>query len=166
MTKFDELNKIYTTAEQDFKDYRWNCIEFAIKLGKGLANYLECDYEEIQYYQPPDNDGKAIEVHPRDALLIDKDTSWHYGMGINLYVENNMDDPSMTYIFDLALKKDKENFILNLLNEKKEFNLESSKPEDLKPFYDMIYNTIKNRFEEELTKFLKNKSYEHFPEYG
>lgn len=166
MTKFEELNKIYTAAEQDFKNYRSNCIEFAIQLGKGLANYLECDYEEILYYQPPDNEGKAIEVNARDALLIDKDTSWHYGMGINLYVENNMDDPSMTYIFDLAIKKDKENYIISLLNEKKEFNFESSKPEDLKPFYDMIYNTIKNRFEEELTKFLTNRSYEHFPEYG
>ena len=52
MTKFDELNKIYTKAEKDFKDYRWTSIEFAVMLGKGLANYLGCDYEEIQYYQP------------------------------------------------------------------------------------------------------------------
>ena len=166
MTKFDELNKIYTNAENDFKNYRWTCIEFAVKLGKGLANYLGCEYEEIQYYQPPDNEGKSIEAHPRDALLIDTDTSWHYGMGLNLYVENNKDNPAMTYIFDLALKKDNENFGLRLMKEKKEFNFDPNKPEDFKLFYDFIYNTIKNRFEEELTKFLTNKSHEHFPEYG
>jgi len=166
MTKFDELNKIYTTAEKDFKDYRWTNIEFAVKLGKGIANYMGCDYEEIQYYQPPNKEGKAIEAHPRDALLIDTDTSWHYGMGLNLYVENNKDNPAMTYIFDLALKKDNNNFGLRLLKEKKEFKIDPNNPDDLNTFYDYIYNTIKNRFEEELTKFLTNKSHEHFPEYG
>ena len=166
MTKFDELNKIYTNAEKDFKDYRWTSIEFAVKLGKGLAKYLECDNEEIQYYLPPDKEGKAIEAHPRDALLIDTDTSWHYGMGLNLYVENNKDNPAMTYIFDLAMKKDNNNFDIRLMKEKKEFKIDPSNPEDLNIFYGFIYSTIKNRFEEELTKFLSNKSNEHFPEYG
>ena len=166
MTKFDELNKIYTRAEKDFKDYRWTSIEFAVKLGKGLAKYLGCEYEEIQYYQPPDKEGKSIEAHPRDALLIDTDTSWHYAMGLNLYVENNRDNPAMTYIFDLAMKKDNDNFGIRLMKEKKEFKIDPNNPEDLNTFYEFIYNTIKNRFEEELTKFLSNKSHEHFPEYG
>jgi hypothetical protein len=166
MTKFEELNKIYTKAEEDFKNYRWECIDFAVKLGKGLANYLECEYDEIQYYRPPDKEGKAVETHPRDAILIDIDTSWHYGMGVNLYVENNIDNPAMTYIFDLALKKGNGNFAVRLMKEKKEFTLDPNKPEDFKQLYDLIYNIIKNRFEQELTKFLENKSSEHFPEYG
>ena len=36
MTKFEELNKIYTKAEEDFKEYRWESINFAVQLGKGL----------------------------------------------------------------------------------------------------------------------------------
>jgi len=166
MTKFEELNQIYTKAEKDFKDYRWKCLEMAVKLGMGLADYLECDYDEIQYYRPPDKEGKAIEAHPRDALLIDTDTAWHYGMGVNLYVENDKDNPAMTYIFDLALKKDNENFAVRFMKEKKEFSLDPNKPDDFKPLYDLIYTMIKNRFEQELTKFLKNQSSEHFPEYG
>ena len=166
MTRFEELNQIYTKAEEDFRDYRWKCIDFAVMLGKGLADYLECDYEEIQYYLPPDKEGKAIEAHPRDALLIDIDTSWHYGMGVNLYVSNNKDNPAMTYIFDLALKKDNGNFGVRLLKEKKEFSINPNKPENFNQLYDMIFNLIKNRFEQELTKFLEKKSSEHFPEYG
>ena len=72
----------------------------------------------------------------------------------------------MTYIFDLAMKKDKDSFDIRLLKEKKEFKIDLNNPEDLNTFYEFIYNTIKNRFEEELTKFLSNKSREHFPEYG
>jgi hypothetical protein len=166
MTKFEELNQIYTKAEKDFKDYRWKCLEMAIELGKGLADYLECDHDEIQYYRPPDKEGKAIEAHPRDALLIDTDTAWHYGMGVNLYVENNKDNPAMTYIFDIALKKDNGNFAIRFDKEKKEFSLDTSKPEDFNQIYDFIFNIIKNRFEQELTKFLEHKSSEHFPEYG
>ena len=87
-------------------------------------------------------------------------------MGLNLYVENNKDNPAMTYIFDLAMKKDNNNFSIRLMKEKKEFKIDPSNPDDLNTFYDFIYSTIKNRFEEELTKFLSNKSHEHFPEYG
>jgi len=47
MTKFEELNQIYTKAEKDFKDYRGKCLELAVQLGKGLADYLECNYDEI-----------------------------------------------------------------------------------------------------------------------
>jgi hypothetical protein len=166
MTKFEELNQIYTKAENDFKDYRWKCINFAVKLGKGLAEYLECDYDEIQYYRPPDKDKKPMEAHPRDALLIDIDTSWHYGMGLNLYVEGNIDNPAMTYILDIALKKADGNFGLRFIKEKKEFTVDPDDPESFIPVYDMIYNIIKNRFEQELEKFLNNKSTEHFPEYG
>ncbi len=165
MTKFEELCQIYTKAEEDFKDYRWKSVNFAVKLGKGLADYLECEQEEIQYYRPPDKEGKLMEAHPRDALLIDIDTSWHYGMGVNLYVEGNQDNP-MNYTFDLALKMVNEKFALRFMKEKKEFSLDPTKPEDLIPVYDLIYDMIKNRFQQELEKFLNNKSSEHFPEYG
>ena len=166
MTKFEELNQIYTNAENDFKEYRWNCLNFAVQVGKGLAEYLECDYDEIQYYRPPDKDNKSMEAHPRDALLIDIDTSWHYGMGINLYVEGNIDNPAMSYIFDLALKKEDGNFGLRFTKEKKEFTLDPKDPTSFIPVYDLIYTIIKNRFEQELEKFLNHKSTEHFPEYG
>ncbi|MFZ0442033.1 MAG: hypothetical protein WAL81_05290, partial [Methanobacterium sp.] len=82
------------------------------------------------------------------------------------YVENNKDNPAMTYIFDIALKKDNGNFAIRFDKEKKEFSLDNSKPEDFNQVYDFIYNIIKNRFEKELTKFLEHKSSEHFPEYG
>lgn len=166
MTKFEELNKVYTKAEEDFKDYRWKSINFAIKLGKGFADYLECDYDEIQYYRPPDNKGKAQEAHPRDAVLIDVDTSWHYGMGVNLYLKENQVNPAMTYIFDFALKKDNGNYLVRLDKEKKEFTIDPNNPDDFIPLYDTLYSAIKSRFEEELDKFLSQKSAEHYPEYG
>ena len=43
---------------------------------------------------------------------------------VNLYVENNKDNPAMTYIFDLALKRDNGNFGIRFMKEKKEFNLD------------------------------------------
>ncbi len=52
------------------------------------------------------------------------------------------------------------------MKEKKEFSIDPSKPEDFNQVYEFIYNIIKNRFEQELTKFLEHKSSEHFPEYG
>ncbi len=59
-----------------------------------------------------------------------------------------------------------EILVLDLLKEKKEFSIDPNKPENFNQLYDMIFNLIKNRFEQELTKFLEKKSSEHFPEYG
>ena len=52
------------------------------------------------------------------------------------------------------------------MKEKKEFSFDPNKFDDFDQLYDLIFNIIKNRFEKELTKFLKNQSAEHFPEYG
>lgn len=170
MTKFEELTDIYTNAGKDFDNYRWNCIEFAIKIGEGVADYLECEKEDIQYYLTsnlsgkPQEANKSREAHPRDALILENDTFWHYGMGVNLYFESNK-NPATTYIFDLALKGEKTNFIVKFPSQQKEFNIDPDKPEDFHPMNEFIYDAIKNRFENELEKFLKHKSTEHYPGY-
>jgi len=163
MTRFEELCKVYTKAEEDFRNYRWKSIEFVTQMAKGLANYLECEIDDIRYYLPV-KDGQPKEAHLIDALLLDNDTFWHFGMGVNLYVEGNK-MPAMTYIFDLALKGEDE-YIIRVLKEKKEFNINPAEREDFKSLYNFIYDSIKNRFEDELGKFLHHKSFEHFPEYG
>jgi hypothetical protein len=168
MTKFEELCKIYTTSGKEFIDYRWKCIDFAVILGEGVADYLECSKEEIQYYivsnlgQPGQT--QPQEAHPRDALFLENDTFWHYGMGINLYMEG-IKNPGMTYIFNVAIKEEKNNFLVEFPEQQKVFNVNPEKPENLHPIYEFIYDTLKNRFENELEKFLKHQSPEHYPGY-
>ena len=168
MIKFEELCKIYTNAGKEFNNYRWKCIDFATKIGEGLADYLECNTDDIQYYLvsniPQSNVAKLPqEAHPRDALFLEDDTFWHYGMGINLYMEG-IKNPATTYIFDLAIKENK-NFIIKFIKQQQEFNINPSKPADLQTVYEFIFNEIKGRFDNELEKFLKHKSTEHYPGY-
>ncbi|HEX7468754.1 MAG TPA: hypothetical protein VF324_09255 [Methanobacterium sp.] len=169
MTKFEELCKIYTKAEKDFSNYRWKCIDFAVAIGDGVADYLECDKEDIQYYLvsnlgQPGGTAPPKETHPRDALFLENDTLWHYGMGINLYLED-IKNPAMSYIFDVALKGEKDSFMVEFPKQQKKFNINPSKPKDLQPMYEFIFDEIKNRFENELEKFLKHQSTKHYPGY-
>ena len=163
MSKYEELNQIFTNAGEEFNNYRWKCIEFSKEIGKNLANYLECNEEDIQYYLY-DKDGKPIEAHPRDALILGNDTFWHYGMGINLYPIGNK-NPAPPFIFHMAVKGEKDKFIVQIPDLKKEFEISPNRPEDYKPMNDLIFNTIKDRFENQLEKFLKHQSAEHYPEY-
>lgn len=163
MTKFEELCEIFTKAGNNFNDYRWRCVDFAKEIGDNLANYLGTKDENIQYYLF-DKDGKPVEAHPRDALMLSKDTFWHYGMGINLYEVGNK-NPSMPFILTLGLKEGKSKFTVQLPQLKKEYNIDPNKLEDFQPVNDLIFNTIKDRFENELEKFLENRSEEHYPEY-
>ncbi len=169
MTKFEELCKIYTKAGKDFNDYRWKCIDFATEMGEGLADYLECNKDDIQYYlvstvAQPKEATPPQEAHPRDALFLEDDTFWHYGMGINLYMES-IKNPATTYIFDLAIKEENKNFIIKFLKQQQEFNIDPSKPAQFQPMYEFIFDEIKARFDNELEKFLKHRSTEHYPGY-
>jgi len=163
MTKFEEICEIYTQAENDFYNYKWKCIDFAKNMGNEVANYLGCKTEDIQYYSY-DNEGNPHEAHTRDALFLRKDTFWHYGMGINLYIIGNK-DPSMSHLFDLAIKGKKKSFIVQFPELKEKFTINPTKPEDFQPVNDLIFNNIKDRFEDQLEKFLKQESLEHYPEY-
>ncbi len=169
MTKFEELCKIYTDAGKDFNNYRWKCIDFAQNMGEGLADYLECKKEDVQYYlvsNLPQSDEARLpqEAHLRDALFLEDDTFWHYGMGINLYMEG-IRNPATTYILELAIKEVNKNFIIKFIKQQQEFNIDPSKPEDLRPVYEFIFDEIKGRFDNELEKFLKHRSTEHYPGY-
>jgi hypothetical protein len=169
MTRFEELCKIYTKAEKDFSNYRWKCIDFAVEMGDGVADYLECKKEDIQYYLvsnagQPGEATQPKEAHPRDALFLENDTFWHYGMGINLYIEG-IKNPAMSYIFDLAIKGKKNNFVVDFPKQQKKFDIDPNKPEDFQPVHEFIFDEIKNRFDNELEKFLKHKSTEHYPGY-
>lgn len=163
MTKFEELCEIYTKAGNNFNDYRWKCIDFAKEMGKGVANYLGCKTEDIQYYLK-NKEGKLQEAHPRDALFLEKDTFWHYNMGINLYIVGNK-DPAIPYILNLAIKGKNDSYIVQFPQLKEEFTINPNKPEDFQPIYDLIFNNIKDHFENQLEKFLTHKSEEHYPEY-
>ncbi len=169
MTKFEELCNIYTKAGKDFNNYRWKNIDFAIELGEGTADYLECKKDDIQYYLvsnvgQPKEANLPNEAHPRDALFLENDTFWHYGMGVNLYMAD-IKIPATTYIFDLAIKEENKNFIIKFIKQQKEFNINPSKPAEFQPIYEFIFDEIKSRFENELEQFLKHRSTEHYPGY-
>ena len=169
MTKFEELCRMYINAEKNFSNYRWKCIGFAVVMGEGVADYLECNRGDIQYYLTSNLDqsqgmNQPKEAHPRDALLLESDTFWHYGMGVNLYREDNK-NPAMTYIFDLALKGEENNFLVRFPKQQKEFKIKKDEPEQLQQIYEFIFDEIKDRFENELEKFLKHQSTEHYPGY-
>ncbi len=104
------------------------------------------------------------EAHPRDALFLENDTFWHYGMGVNLYMAD-IKIPATTYIFDLAIKEENKNFIIKFIKQQKEFNINPLKPAEFQPIYEFIFDEVKSRFENELEQFLKQRSTEHYPGY-
>ena len=162
MTKFEQLIETYTKAENDFYDYKWKCIDFAKEIGINISNYLGCKLGDIQYYLY-DKEGKPVEAHPRDALILKKDTFWHYGMGINMYMIGER-RPSPPFIFNMAIKSDKNGFIVEFPQLKKEYYIDSNKPEDFKSLNRLVYITIKEHFENLLKKFLDDRSLEHYPD--
>lgn len=82
-----------------------------------------------------------------------------------IYLTAGDKNPSMPFILKIAIKGDKDGFIVEFPQLKNEFNIDPDKPKNFKPLNHLIFSAIKDRFENELEKFLKHRSVEHYPEY-
>lgn len=165
MARINELNQLYTKADEEFFAYQKRCTDFVLDIKRGIAEYLECEISDIPLFPPKEDYDNTGSVSPRGALKLKDDTFWHFGLGVNLY-KIGQKDPDMAYIFEIAFKGNDNKFILKIDADSKEFVINPQIDNDLEQVYEYIYNKIKNRFDNELEKYLNqyndSEQYRHY----
>jgi hypothetical protein len=154
MSKFDELIKACEKLKEAGQNYRFISEEFADRLQDGFASYLETDKQNVRLFPPSENyDPKATRWFlPSDALELEKeDGFWLMGLALHL-------PPVRTvYMFKLKFKYINDKFIVKDKDKDKEFTVGSGTEDELRPFFDHLFEIVRYRYEQGFQDFLHEK---------
>ena len=161
MTRFEKLCESYTCARKRYFNYETECMEFGIKMVDGLKEYLQCPPEQINYYPPDKESDPNVSYNIHGATKLGDDGFWHVGIGIGLYEAPNV-RPQENVRSTLLIKKDDSHFIVKYGRESKdEFKICEDKEDDLKKFYDYIFEEIKELYEKQLEQIKGGAEFAH-----
>lgn len=163
MNKYDQLCEAYSKNMKDFKNYKQECYQLALRLREAV----------IDYYQIPDGrirlrskeDPKILTDDVYEAMDMQKDTYWHIRFAISLQCMKE-DFPDENITFEACIKKTRDGFLLKLPKET-EFIIRQNEEGNynFQDFLDFLFMFLKGFYESELERFLTNgeSSKEHAP---
>ena len=161
MTRFEDLCGSYTSARKRYFNYENECMEFGIKMVDGLKEYLECPPEQVNYYPPDKESDPNVSYNIHGATKLGEDGFWHVGIGIGLYEVPN-GRPQENVRSTLLIKKEDGHFVVKYGKESKdEFKVCEEKEEDLKKFYDYIFDEIKELYDKQLEHITGGAEFAH-----
>jgi hypothetical protein len=161
MSRFEELCESYTSARKRYFNYENECMEFGIKMMNGLKEYLECPPEQVNYYPPDKESDPNVSYNIHGATKLGDDGFWHVGIGIGLYEVPN-GRPQENVRSTLLIKKEDGRFIVKYGRESKdEFRICEDDEDDLKKFYDYIFDEIKELYDKQLEHITGGAEFAH-----
>jgi hypothetical protein len=161
MSRFEELCESYTSARKRYFNYENECMEFGIKMMNGLKEYLECPPEQVNYYPPDKESDPNVSYNIHGATKLGDDGFWHVGIGIGLYEVPN-GRPQENVRSTLLIKKEDGRFVVKYGRESKdEFRICEDDEDDLKKFYDYIFDEIKELYDKQLEHITGGAEFAH-----
>jgi len=141
----------------EFSRYQEACMHFLENLIQGLIEDFDLPKESVQIFPvlvKPDPEKKYT---VREAMLLAQDRFWHIGIQITLVCKTCETDPVQPILINLGVKKDKNFFRLKTSSEKEPFKISEATPENLKFFYDDIFDLIKGYLGSSIHVLLENE---------
>jgi hypothetical protein len=152
-SRFQELCKSLEDARSRYAAYRSECVLFAATLSRGLMDYAGWPRELVNY-EPVTEAGGAPTQAIEDAMHLDGDAFWQFGLRLAL------EEPSGARQRDslrlrVRFKKLETRYIVSLFGAE-DYEVSAPTPEALRPIYDAILNAISRHYDFGLRLFLEN----------
>jgi hypothetical protein len=153
VSRFQELCQSLEAARERLAAYRSECVLFAATLSRGLMEYAGWP-RELVYYEPVTEAGGAPTQAIEDAMHLDGDAFWQFGLRLAL------EEPSAGKERDsirlrVRFKKLETRYIVSLFGAE-DYEVPAPTPEALRPIYDAILNAIGRHYDYGLRLFLEN----------
>lgn len=151
-TRYQELCRAYAKNLTDFKQYKETCYRFLDQLMVKLQDAFDIPPERLCLRSK--QDPKQHTDNLAEAMDMQKDTFWHVRISITVFADPE-GQVKERMSFEVMVKKLPTHYILAIPNEQ-EFIIDDN-PEhnwDFSPFFDYVFNSLKNFYEHELERFL------------
>jgi hypothetical protein len=152
-SRFQELCQSLEAARERFAAYRSECVLFAATLSRGLMEYAAWP-RELVTYEPVTEAGGAPTQAIEDAMHLDGDAFWQFGLRLALEVPSGSRHRDSIRL-RVRFKKLETRYIVSLFGAE-DYEVQAPTPEALRPIYDAILNAIGRHYDYGLRLFLEN----------
>ena len=152
-SRFDELCQALGRVHGQYAEYRQQCALFAGRFRDRLQRYLGAPDGNVSFYARQGTfNGRKVDG-PISAMHLGEDASWHFGVVIDLYVEESV-FPGHCVGFKIGLKKVDNEFHL-LIEEEPLMIVEEHNDEQLERVFARMFEIVRTRYENSFQEFLR-----------
>jgi hypothetical protein len=149
MSRYQAVKKAFADARKTYDGYYSQCAYFAGAFSRALIDGFGWPRELVTWERP----GAGPVEHVEDALVLDADTFWHFGLRLRLENPAAGQELSLT----LRFKRAGDQFLLELFPGV-EFDVIEPTPEAFQPVLDTLYEEIVTHYARGLELFLENRA--------
>ena len=150
-TRYQDLCQALDGARRRYHDYRSDCVFFASTFARGLIEYLGGP-PDLVTFEPVGGARAGESPQPADAMHLDEDTYWHFGLQLRFATGKAEDVLPLRIRF----KKIEKRYVVNLFGHE-DFELADVTPAALQPIYDELVNSVRRHYEDGLRLFLDRR---------
>jgi hypothetical protein len=157
MSKYKDLCKIYTNSRMKFSRHQDDCHQFLESLIQGLVKAFDTPEDKIKLVPVIGEPDASIIYSVREAMRLTPDKFWHIGVEITLVCQTCVTDPVQPIMINLGVMKEGRFFLLTTDPGKDPFKVSETKHEELKIFYDELFERIKELLEKSTDTLLEKE---------
>lgn len=149
---YQQICQAFETARENYAAYRSESALFAGIFSRGFAEYLGGTRDAVGYESLKgvrEGDGP---VDVQEAMHLDEDTYWHFGVLIRVTGERSND----VLRFQVRFKKIEKRWVISLFGHE-DFELVEPNTGSLEPVYELLVASIRRHYEDGLRLFLDKR---------
>ncbi len=150
-SRYQELCKSLETAREAYAGYRSECVWFAAQLARGLIEYAGWPRELVTMEAVAGESAGLPTEKPEDAMHLDEDAFWHFGLRLALEVPKGRD----SLLLRVRFKKLEKRHIVSLFGFE-DFEVAEPTVDAMQPIFETILNAVKRHYDFGLRQFLEN----------
>jgi hypothetical protein len=149
MSRFQDVKKAFATAKKKYDGYYSQCAYFAGAFSRALIDQFGWPRELVSWERPGAGRVERVE----DAIVLQGDTFWHFGLHLQLREDQSRDDLRIAVRF----KKAGDRYLIELFPGV-ELDVREPTAEAFQPVLDALYEEIVLHYDRGLDLFLENRS--------
>jgi hypothetical protein len=152
-SRFDLLCRALERVHDQYAEYRQQSALFASHFRDRLRAFLGAPEENVTFYARQGTfNGRKVDG-PVSAMHLGDDACWHFGIVIDLYVEDSV-FPGHSVGFNIGLKKLDQDYHLVIEN-LPPMIVQEGDDAQLEGVFEQMFEIVRSRYENSFQEFLK-----------
>jgi hypothetical protein len=142
-TKYQELCNAFVKAQDEFKQFSEDCLQFGETLIASLIRYYRVPKKRVHFFEPDEEGDLQLAKKPLEEVMFLRDDAWwQLSIGITLSEAEEVSTLE-TVILEILFRRDSQgHYIVKLHGERESFQIDRTQKQPFAPFFDYLHEKI------------------------